>query len=65
MAMMAKEKLDEIRKGTIPDGFKELSRTDTSVTLCPKDAQALEGITINSLDLSITYEGFNFNLKHA
>lgn len=65
LSLMAKEKLDEIIKGIIPDGYVQVERTETLIRLRRTDPAALQDITLNALSLSITYKGIEFILSHA
>lgn len=64
ISFMLKSKLDEIIKGEIPEGLTLKEKIENKIILKPTNAEAFEGIKINSVLISVNYKEFEIILSH-
>ena len=58
-------KADEILKGEYPEGLFLKEKTDTKIVLGIENPEAYEGITLNSILVSVIYKGIEIVFDHG
>lgn len=64
MAFVLKAKTEEIIAGTYPEGFILKERNDKQIILSLEDPNKHEGVKLNSLNVSVTYNNIEIIISY-
>lgn len=65
IAFMLKAKIEEIINGVYPDGFFLIEKSDKKIVLGLSEPEKYEGIKLNSVKVSVTYNEIEIIIKHG